>query len=390
MSTETDSASTCALSTGDDSADLDSALAALRSRAPQPVPRRSARSSRRAALGLALSGLLVGGIFAAATAGQEPRPETAGAGPADDVYLSAHPGSCLVWQPDQPDRPSFVQCTTPHLFEVASAISEPGEPCSLSARKYLGARFDPNSKFSVAELSPGPSTQKHLCGLELAGPDGHPVPVKGQVAEADQSKLWPAGTCRGIDPKSDQPTDAVVDCAAPHSVEVVGAVDLGPHFHDETPSDADQLAALEDSCAQLASAYLTPRTVSSTGLSVIYHAIGPTSWAAGSRHAVCALGPKPPGPITGPAKSHHVVVQTPEPEWTPQRTSPEPGPAENAISNAGQNTPERAIGGADSIVQVPAGPDSPAHSIVSIPGLAPVTVPAMPEDPGAAPVPLIP
>ena len=382
MSTETDSASTRAISTDDDSADLDSALAALRGGTPHPVAHGSPRSSRRTALGLALCALLVGGIFTVNTPGQGSRPDADGTTPADDVYLSAHPGSCLVWRPDQPDRPSFVQCTTPHLFEVARAASDDNEPCALSVRNYLGNHFDPASKFDATELSPSDhspaGTRKRLCGLELSGPDGHPVPFRGQVAGSDQSKVWSPGTCRGIDEKSSQPTDAVVDCAATHSVEVVGVVDLGRQFHDGVPPDADQLVALEDSCGELASEYLAPRTVSSTGLSVIFHAIGPTSWTAGSRQAVCALGPKPSGPITGPARSHHAVVEAPTPVWTPQ-----PESAVATVSPA-------PTGGQDSIVQVPAGPGTDAHSIVSIPGLAPVTVPAMPEDPIAAPIPFAP
>ena len=311
MSLTPDCASAPAAPTDDDSADLNTALAALRGKEPRPgAVRRNPRSSHRALLGIALCGLLVGGIFAVRTADPESRSDSAGANPADNVYRSAHPGSCLLWQPGEPDRLSFVQCTTPHMFEVAKSFNgTDSEPCDLAVRKYLGERFDPDSKFSITELSPAghpaEGSRKKLCGLQLPGPDGHPVPFRGQVAETDQSKVWPPGTCLGIDPKTSGPTGIAVDCTAPHAVEVIGAVDLGGQFHDAVPSDADQTAVLQDSCAHLAAAYLAPRTVASTGLKVIHHAIGPTSWGAGSRHAMCSLGPEQPGPITGRAASHH-------------------------------------------------------------------------------------
>lgn len=427
MSTTQDCTAAFAAPADGDSADLSTALAALRGNQPPAAARcRSPRSSRRALLGLALCGLLLGGVFAVRTADPESRPDSAGASPVNDVYLSAHPGSCLVWQPGESDRLSFAQCATPHMFEVAKSFTGgDNEPCDLTVRDYLGERFDPDSKFAITELSPAvhsaAGSRRRLCGLQLPGPDGHPVPFRGQVAETDQSKVWPPGTCLGGDSKSNRPTDIALDCAAPHTVEVIGAVDLGAQFHSATPSDTEQTAALQDSCAHLAAAYLAPRSVASTGLKLIYHAIGPSSWGAGSRHATCSLGPKQPGPITGRAASHHQAVDDentvtptestsnssdaePTPE-RPTRTAPEtevarvPQSAETQ-SAAGVSTPsaenvphepsQSAMGGPGNIGQVPAGPAGPAHEVIQIPGLAPVTVPAMPDEPGAAPVPLTP
>jgi hypothetical protein len=362
------------------------------------------------------------------TANPQAQPDSAGANLADDVYLSAHPGSCLRWQPDAPDRLSFAQCTTPHMFEVARSFNgSDNEPCDLTVREYLGDRFDPDSKFSITELSPADrgvqGSRRKLCGLQLPGPDGHPVPFRGQVGGVDQSKVWPPGTCLDIDPKTSRPTDNAVDCTASHAVEVIGAVGLGDQFPDSVPSDADQTAALQDSCAHLAAAYLTPGTVASTGLKVIYHAIGPSSWSAGSRHATCSLGPKQPGPITGRAASHHRETVD-ENDLTPTESAssasrsepahehPTPPAPETDVTHASQSAETQsaatvspppaegigsaqepsqpALGGPGTINRMPAGPQGPAHEVVQIPGLAPVTVPAMPEEPGNAPVPLAP
>lgn len=396
-----------------DAADLDTALAALRGSGPRPsTTARHPRSSCRALLGVVLCALLLGGVFAVATSDPQPRPGAAGDNPSDGVYLSAHPGSCLAWQPDQPDRPSFVQCTTPHLFEVAQAIDSGGnEPCDLAVRRYLGDRFDPNSKFTIGELS-ATGSRRMLCGLQLPGPDGHLIPFRGAVAGTDQSKVWPPGTCLGIDPQTSVATDTVTDCAGPHAAEVIGAVDLGAQFHGAVPTDADQSTELREACDHLAAAYLAPRTVASTGLAVRYHAINPTSWGAGSRQAVCSVGPRTTGPITGPAKSHHPIVD--ESDSAPAESAPRTeglhghqiesdslpavthsqqpsetstAPATSSPTAGGAESPS-AVGGPAIVSQVPGG--APAHEVIQIPGLAPVTVPAMPEDPGNAPVPLAP
>ena len=69
-----------------------------------------------------------------------------------------------------------------------------------------------------------------LCGLQLPGANNQQLAFKGKVADIDQSKVWPAGTCLGIDPTTNQPTDIPVDCAAPHAMEVTGAVNLAEKF----------------------------------------------------------------------------------------------------------------------------------------------------------------
>ena len=118
------------------------------------------------------------------------------------------------------------------------------EQCSAAVKRYLGARFDPNSRFTISMLWSGDKAwrqsgeRRMLCGLQLPGPNNQQLAFKGKVADVDQSKVWPAGTCLGIDPATNQPTDIPVDCAAPHAMEVTGAVNLAEKFPAALPAGA--------------------------------------------------------------------------------------------------------------------------------------------------------
>ncbi len=141
-----------------------------------------------------------------------------------------------------------MDCKGDHKFEVAESVdmrTYPGteygppnaapppsaariqqislEQCQPAVERYLGAKYDPNSKFSISMLWSGDKAWKQdgerrmLCGLQLPGTDNQQTAFKGRVAEIDQSKVWPAGTCLGIDPPTNQPTDIPVDCGAPRT-----------------------------------------------------------------------------------------------------------------------------------------------------------------------------
>ena len=70
-----------------------------------------------------------------------------------------------------------------------------------------------------------------LCGLQLpGGGNEEQQAVKGRVADLDQSKVWQAGTCLGIDTAANQPTDIPIDCAGPHAMEVTGSVNVAEKF----------------------------------------------------------------------------------------------------------------------------------------------------------------
>ncbi|WP_020103431.1 septum formation family protein [Mycobacterium sp. 360MFTsu5.1] len=276
-------------------------------------------ASRRALLAALLCAQLIAGVVTVAAVG----PAAGGATEADHtdaVFRSAHAGSCLTWQPEPPQRPAFVQCSSPHLFEVVNAVQGDGdqESCAVSGRRYLGPRYDPNGRFaygllrSVGAESSGPRIS--LCGLQLPGPNGQQLPFRGQVAEQDQSRVWPPGTCLGADMKGGQTGLVPIDCAEPHSVEVVGPIDLSEHFHDgPPPSDAEQEEVLRPACVTMAAAYLAPKTLAASALTLSHRPIGPASWSAGSHQVLCTLAPRTPGPMTGSVKAPGGATAVPAP-----------------------------------------------------------------------------
>jgi len=236
-----------------------------------------------------------------------------------DTFNHAKAGDCLTWPDGSPDTVKIVDCKDDHRFEVAAALdlsSFPGseygpdaappsaarikqisqEQCQNTAHEYLGPRFDPNGKFTVSLLWAGDKAWKQtgqrrmLCGLQLPGPNNQQLTYKGHVADIDQSKVWPTGTCIGIDPATNQPTDAPVDCSAPHAMEVTGAVNLADQFHDTLPADQQQDAFIKDACTKLTDAYLAPNQLRNTTLTLIYSTPAPPSWAAGSHQVSCSIG----------------------------------------------------------------------------------------------------
>ena len=122
------------------------------------------------------------------------------------------------------------------------------------------------------------------------GPNNQQLAFKGKVADVDQSKVWPAGTCLGIDPTTNQPTDIPVDCAAPHAMEVTGAVNLAEKFPQALPPEPEQDAFIKDACTRMTDAYLAPIQLRSTTLTLIYSTISLPSWSAGSHQVSCSIG----------------------------------------------------------------------------------------------------
>ena len=392
-------------------------------------------ASRRALLATLLCAQLIAGVVTLATLGS-----SSGAATDDDhtvaVFHSAHAGSCLTWQPEPPQRPAFVQCSSPHLFEVVNAVQGDGdqESCAVSGRRYLGTHYDPNGRFaygllrSVSAAGSGSGDRVSLCGLQLPGLNGQQLPFRGLVAEQDQSRVWPPGTCLGADMKGGQTGLVPLDCAEPHSVEVVGPIDLGPHFHDgPAPSDADQEAVLRPACITMAAAYLAPKSLSSSDLTLNHRPIGPASWTAGSHQVLCSLAPRTPGPMTGTVKAPGVVptpapipvaprpVAPPPPVTTattvapttdapatvaavaPTTAAPSPA-APSSVASQAAEAPSAAVTETTAPPAAPASPvDNPAHPpqappaepaapaeplppshVLEIPGMAPITLPWAP------------
>lgn len=288
-----------------------------------------ARATRRALLLTALGGLLIAGLVTAIPVGgsgpgrlagyldSDPVPSTGAR--SDAAFNRAGTGDCLMWPDTTPESARIVKCSDDHKFEVAESIDMrtfPGaeygpnaappspariqqitqEQCDTAARGYLGAKFDPNSRFTVSLLWPGDRAwrqsgdRRMLCGLQLPGLNNQQQVFKGKVADVDQSKVWPAGTCLGIDATTNQPTDAPVDCKTPHAMEVTGTVNLGEKFSGPLPPEPDQDAYIKDNCTKMTDAYLAPTKLRTTTLTLIYPTVTLSSWTAGSREVACSIG----------------------------------------------------------------------------------------------------
>ncbi len=288
-----------------------------------------ASATRRALLLTALGGLLIAGLVTAIPAvgtgpgrlagyiNSNPVPST---GAKSNAALDhAASGDCLTWPDDTPESASIVSCIEDHRFEVAKSIDMrtfPGseyapeaappspariqqisqEQCEAAVRRYLGTKFDPNSKFTISMLWSGDRAwrqageRRMLCGLHLPGPNNQQLAFKGKVADIDQSKVWPAGTCLGIDATTNQPIDVPVDCAAPHAMEVTGTVNLAEQFPDALPAEPEQDGFIKDACTRMTDAYLAPIKLRTTTLTLIYPTLSLPSWSAGSREVACSIG----------------------------------------------------------------------------------------------------
>jgi hypothetical protein len=288
-----------------------------------------ATATRRALLLTALGGLLIAGLVTALpVAGNgsgrlagymDSNPVPTTGAKSDAAFNRAASGDCLMWPDVTPESARIVSCADDHKFEVAESIdmrtfpgSEYGptapppspariqqisqEQCESAVHRYLGAKFDPNSKFTVSMLWAGDRAwrqsgeRRMLCGLQLPGQNNAQATFKGKVADVDQSKVWPAGTCLGIDPSTNQPIDVPVDCGAPHAMEVTGTVNLAEKFPAALPAEPDQDGFIKDSCTKMTDAYLAPVKLRTTTLTLIYPTLSLPSWSAGSREVACSIG----------------------------------------------------------------------------------------------------
>jgi hypothetical protein len=297
------------------------------------------------------------------------------------------------------------------------------QPCQQAVQRYLGAHYDPNSKFTASVMWPGETSQtvgrQLLCGLQLTGAGNQPVAFAGRIAQLDQSKTWPAGTCLAIDPATNQSTDVLVDCAQTHAQEITGSVNLANTFGSAPPAPDEQDAVLKVGCARTAATYLAPAGLEDIGLTPIYRAVSPQSWSAGSRQVSCGIGaPMADGvlaPLVGTAKDRLsingqapimprvpapspvsamlVAAESPQPparQQAPTVTSaPASAPAPVTNPVAAQPPPPSAVVPAPA-PSAPPGPlpgpaappsetpSAPVGQIIEIPGLAPITLPVFP------------
>ncbi|MGB8501211.1 septum formation family protein [Mycobacterium sp.] len=286
-----------------------------------------ATATRRALLLTALGGLLIAGVTTALPAGANDAGRLVGhsnavpeANRASRAFDNARPGDCLNWPNKEPDQATVVDCKDEHRFEVATSVdmrmfpgSEYGpnaaapsaarvqqisqEQCQAAIKRYLGTKYDPNSKFTIGMLWSGTKAwssgdRQMLCGLQLpGGGNEEQQAVKGRVADLDQSKVWQAGTCLGIDTAANQPTDIPIDCAGPHAMEVTGSVNVAEKFPGGAlPPEADQDAYIKDTCTRMTDAYLAPVELRTTTLTLVYSTVSLPSWSADSHQVSCSIG----------------------------------------------------------------------------------------------------
>lgn len=279
-----------------------------------------ATSTRRVLLLTALGGLLFAGVVTALpfnATGMLRGATDGGSLGVNPTFANAKPGDCLTWPDNSADAATIVDCRGDHRFEVAESVdmrAYPGsefapdaaptpariqqinlEQCAPAVENYLGAKFDPNSRFSISLLWAGDKAWKHsgerrmLCGLCPARTTSRRSSrARSQISISPRSGRPEPALASNL--RRVQPTDVPVDCAVPHAMEVTGTVNLAEKFPGGVPVEADQDAFIKDVCNRLTDAYLAPAQLRDTTLTLIYSTVSLPSWNAGSKQVGCSIG----------------------------------------------------------------------------------------------------
>lgn len=280
--------------------------------------------------------------------------EAARAAGAQPLRAPVH--SCLTWQQQDASDARLVDCAQPHLFEVTAtvdlddfAVDTPfpdpvrwqelvTDRCTQRTAEALVNHFDPFGRFTVGAIKPSEDSWRRgdrtlRCGLQASGRSGMLFATTGSVLQQDQSDVHQPGTCLGNDGKA---VGDPVDCADPHSVEIIGVVDLKNNFPDHYPDEAAQDEFLDTECTRLAAEFAGgPSVVGDKKLTLFWETLRPESWQAGSTRVDCRLGAFLPdrsgfAPVTGSVTGPIEIGTEPAPEL-PKRSGPAPrqasGPA---------------------------------------------------------------
>lgn len=226
------------------------------------------------------------------------------------VVASATAGTCLTWTKPDASNLTDATCGQPHLFEVTGAADisgqyPPGSPfpdeqawqkaaqgsCTTSVTDYLG-KLDPNGRYTVGALKPTgaqwTSGDRSLrCGVQRSTPSGQLLPTTGSARGADQSNVYPTGTCLALVNKA---AGGPVPCGNQHAYEIVGTVSLRGQFPDAYPPVGQQQSALGGLCQPIVAAYTNNAKLTQYQLSVTWDTISQQSWAAGSYQVNCKVG----------------------------------------------------------------------------------------------------
>jgi hypothetical protein len=233
---------------------------------------------------------------------------------ADEALLAFNSpgGTCLDWPADNPRAMRPVDCAQPHVFEVTSQVDispdyAPSAPppdektwqqiandkCTEGVAAYLGGKLDPNGKYSVSALKPTDDQwrsgdRKLRCGVHRVTTLGTRLLTTGSAAQADQSNIFPAGTCFAL--TDNKGVGDPIDCGKPHALEVVGNADLTQAFTGNFPSPEDQGKKLSELCGQIVNEYSNGLDLKSKNLTLTWDTLQDPSWAAGSRKVDCKVG----------------------------------------------------------------------------------------------------
>lgn len=267
---------------------------------------------------LVMAGAFVGAVALLTAAAAFSWPFGAGQGASSTALAFDAPvSSCLDWsQPDAADM-HIVDCAEPHLFEITGKVDLSAiygssaalpdaqqwqniakERCTQPVTDYLGGKLDPQGRYGVGALKPnteqwdgGDRTLR--CGVQGSGASGRPLSSTGSAKDADQSAIYPIGTCLAIVNKS---VGDPVPCTSEHSYEIVGHVDLRQKFGQNYPNEQDQNNALLDACTAAAASYDGGKDLGSLSLKLAWDTRTQQSWDAGSSTVDCKVGaPLPDG-----------------------------------------------------------------------------------------------
>ncbi|EMD30066.1 septum formation family protein [Amycolatopsis azurea] len=248
--------------------------------------------------------------------------------PAAVEAFQSPPGTCLTWSNPDANDAKRVSCAEPHLFEVTSIVDigaqyPAGVPspsleqwqeisrsrCTVDVKPYLGRTLDPYGKLSMNLLRPTPAQwedgdRQLRCGLQWAGQGGKLQPTKGAAKEQDQSAVWEPGTCLALLNNS---FGDPIDCAQPHSYEMIATIDLKTKFKDGYPSQEQQNTWLDTECSTAAQEYTGNADLAAKKLILSWDVREQESWDAGSTLVNCkvaAVLPENKGlaPVTGSVK----------------------------------------------------------------------------------------
>ena len=202
------------------------------------------------------------------------------------------------------------------------------ELCGAGTFRYLGGKYDPNGRYSIAPILPPADAwargdRTMLCGLQETNRAGEPILTSGRVADQDQARVFEAGQCVAIDASN---TLTAVKCADPHQLEITSQVSLEQVFPDHTPAVEEQDKHLQDVCTEAARDYMgSEENLYQIALRPFWTTQTPAAWEGGSRSVNCALMFSHPeggfANLTGSAtqgREHLLIDDAPPPE-RPQR-----------------------------------------------------------------------